>query len=48
MEYRFGNAKTNPIRDWTHLIFDKQSLAEDMIARGNRRRRCSEDRGADL
>jgi cyclopropane fatty-acyl-phospholipid synthase-like methyltransferase len=34
MEYRFGNAATNPIRDWTHLVFDKQSLADDMIARG--------------
>jgi hypothetical protein len=33
-EYRFGNAKTNPIRDWTHLVLDKQSLAQDMIARG--------------
>jgi len=31
--YRFSNPQTNPIRAWTHLIFDKQSLAEDMIAR---------------
>ncbi|HWA89767.1 MAG TPA: methyltransferase domain-containing protein [Rhizomicrobium sp.] len=31
--YRFGNNETNPIRDWTHLIFDKQSLAEDLMAR---------------
>ncbi len=34
MEYRFGNPKTNPIRDWTHLVFNKHGLAQDMIARG--------------
>ena len=34
MEYRFGNAAANPIRDGTHLGFDKQGLADDMIARG--------------
>jgi hypothetical protein len=33
-QYKFSNPQTNPIRGWTHLIFDKQSLAEDMIARG--------------
>lgn len=32
--YRFGNPETNPIRDWTHLVFDKHSLAEDLVARG--------------
>jgi hypothetical protein len=31
--YRFGNNDTNPIRDWTHLVLDKKSLAEDLIAR---------------
>lgn len=31
--YRFGDPKANPIRDWTHLIFDKAGLAEDLVAR---------------
>lgn len=34
MHYRFGNPQTNPIRDWTHLVFDKPGLANDLVARG--------------
>ena len=31
--YRFGNPDTNPIRDWTHLVLDRKTLAEDLIVR---------------
>ena len=33
MHYRFGNPQTNPIRDWSHLVLDKKTLAEDLVAR---------------
>src|ERR1700761_3211749 len=33
MHYRFGTPQTNPIRDWSHLVLDKKTLAEDLAAR---------------